>query len=113
MEKLFTINKIDFYKEEFLDDIKEFEDIIGIIQDFQESLKIEKINCVEKNDCCTETSENYIAEIIGVLTEHDEFYTLDEVRSRQKEFESQRLDPFGIQIYKCTKCNKWIINILE
>ena len=31
----------------------------------------------------------------------------------QKEFENQRLDPFGIQIYKCTKCNKWIINILE
>lgn len=43
MEKLFTINKIDFYREEFLDDINEFKDIIDIIQDFQESLKIEKL----------------------------------------------------------------------
>lgn len=113
MEKLFTINKIDFYREEFLDDINEFKDIIDIIQDFQESLKIEKINCVEINDCCNQTTENYISELIGVLTEDDEFYALNEVRSRQKEFENQRLDPFGIQIYKCTKCTKWIINILE
>ena len=113
MEKLFTINKIDFYREEFLDDINEFKDIIDIIQDFQESLKIEKINFVEINDCCNQTTENYISELIGVLTEDDEFYALNEVRSRQKEFENQRLDPFGIQIYKCTKCNKWIINILE
>lgn len=113
MKKLFTINKIDFYREEFLDDIREYEDIIDIICDFQDNLKTEKINCVEKNDCCNETTENYISELVGVLTENDEFYSLDEVRSRQKEFENQRLDPFGIQIYKCTNCNKWIINILE
>ncbi|MDO4535017.1 MAG: hypothetical protein Q4B63_04310 [Clostridium perfringens] len=113
MEKLFTIKGIEFCKEDFQDDIREYEDIIEIIKDFQNDLKIEKIKCAEKNDCCNETSENYISEIIGVLTQDDEFYALDEVRSRQNEFEKQRLDPFGIQIYKCTNCNKWIINILE
>ena len=113
MEKLFKIRGIEFYREDFQDNITEYEDIIEILKDFQNDLKIEKIKCAEKNDCCNKTSENYISEIIGVLTQDDEFYTLDEVRSRQSEFENQRLDPFGIQVYKCIHCNKWIINILE
>ncbi len=113
MKKLFTIGEIEFYKEDFQDNIREYEDIIEIIKDFQSDLKIEKIKCAEKNDCCNKTSENYISEIIGVLTQDDNFYALDDVRSRRNEFENQRLDPFGIQIYKCTNCNKWIINILE
>lgn len=113
MKKLFTIGKIDFYENEFLDNIEEYRDIIDIIEDFQENMTIEKINCVDKNDCCNKTTENYISELIGVLTTEDEFYTLEEVRSRKKDFENQRLDPFGIQVYKCTQCNKWIINILE
>lgn len=113
MEKLFTIKGIEFYKEDFQDNIREYEDIIDIIKDFQNNLKIEKIECAEKNDCCNKTSENYLSEIIGVVTKDDEFYALDEVRSRKSEFENQHLDPFGIQVYKCTNCNKWIINILE
>ena len=28
-------------------------------------------------------------------------------------FKDEMLYPFGIQVYKCTACNKWIINVLE
>lgn len=113
MKELFKINGVSFFEEDFQDDIGEYEDIIDIIQEFQQDLKIEKIECVDSNDCCNTTKENFIAEIIGVLTEEDEFYSLEEVRSRESEFRNRRLDPFGIQIYKCLGCNKWMINILE
>lgn len=113
MKKLFTIKGIDFYEEEFQDNIQDFEDLIPLIQDFQEALDIEKIECAEENDCCGNIKFNYISEIIGVLNEADEFYTLDEVRARPDNFKSQILQPFGIQIYKCLGCNKWIINVLE
>lgn len=113
MNKLFEISKIPFYKEDFQDNVEDFQDIIPIIQDFENYLKLEKIQCTDKNDCCYKTKENYIAEIIGVLTEDDDFYSLEEVRARESEFRGKRLDPFGIQVYKCLSCGKWIINILE
>lgn len=113
MKKVFTIKGIDFYEEEFQDNIKEFQDLIPLIQDFQEDLDLQKIECAEENDCCGSIKFNYISEIIGVITEEDEFYSLDEVRSKPDVFKSKKLEPFGIQIYKCLGCNKWIINILE
>ena len=39
MDKLFTISGVDFLAEDFQDDISEFQDIIPILQDFQEELK--------------------------------------------------------------------------
>ena len=48
MEKLFTIKGIEFYKEDFQDDIRDYEDVIEIIKDFENDLKIEKIKCAEK-----------------------------------------------------------------
>ena len=52
MDKLFTISGVDFLAEDFQDDISEFQDIIPILQDFQEELKLEKIKCTDENDCC-------------------------------------------------------------
>lgn len=113
MKKIFEVNGIEFFEEEFQDNINEFQDIIGILQSFQEDLKIEKIQCVDINDCCFETKENYICELVGALTKEDDFYTLKELRSNYDKFKDEMLYPFGIQVYKCVKCNKWIINILE
>ena len=64
----------------------------------------------EKNN---RTKENYICELVGALTEDDEFYSLKELRSDYNRFKDEMLYPFGIQVYKCTACNKWIINLLE
>lgn len=116
MKKLFKIENIDFYEEEFQDNIEEFRDIIDLITDFSEDLKITEIECAEKNDCCEKTTKNYISELIGALTEDDEFFSVDEIRASEesmKKFSQMNLYPFGIQIYKCMECNKWIINILE
>lgn len=116
MKKLFTIGNIDFYEEEFQDNIEEFRDIIELIQDFSEELEISEIECAEKNDCCNGTKYNYISELMGALTEEDEFFSIAEIRASEesiKKFSNMNLYPFGIQIYKCKGCNKWIINILE
>ncbi|MDZ5252296.1 hypothetical protein [Clostridium sp. LIBA-8841] len=113
MDKLFTISGVDFLEKDFQDNINEFQDIIPIIQDFQDELKLEKIECIDKNDCCFKTKENYICELIGALTKDDEFYSLNELRSDYERFKDEMLYPFGIQVYKCTACNKWIINLLE
>ena len=96
MDKLFTISGVDF-----------------LAEDFQEELKLEKIECTDENDCCFKTKENYICELVGALTEDDEFYSLKELRSDYNRFKDEMLYPFGIQVYKCTECNKWIINLLE
>ena len=103
MDKLFTISGVDFLAGDFQDDISEF----------QEKLKLEKIKCTDENDCCFKTKENYICELVGALTEDDEFYSLKELRSDYNRFKDEMLYPFGIQVYKCTACNKWIINLLE
>lgn len=113
MDKLFTISGVDFLARDFQDDINEFQDIIQILQDFQSELKLEKINCTDKNDCCFKTKENYISELVGALTVDDEFYSLKELRNDYDKFKDEMLYPFGIQVYKCTECNKWIINLLE
>ena len=38
MEILFKIKDIEFTKEDFLDDIREYDDIIPIIKDYEENL---------------------------------------------------------------------------
>ncbi|MPQ45258.1 hypothetical protein [Clostridium tarantellae] len=138
MNKLFEINEIDFYQEEFQDNIFEFEDIIPLIQDFQSEMKLEKIECVDLNDCCGKTKTNFLAELVGVIDKEDNFYTINEaiellplnikdefLRKLKKDENSISLleklikktngilVPFVIQIYKCLGCNKWIINIIE
>lgn len=111
--ELFKINNVSFKKEDFQDELNEYLDIIDIIKEFEGQLKLEKIECAELNDCCGKTKFNDIAEIIGVITEDDDFLTLEEVRARRNEYEGTNLEPFGIQVYKCKNCNKWMINILE
>ena len=82
MDKLFTISGVDFLAGDFQDDISEFQDIIPILQDFQEELKLEKIECTDENDCCFKTKENYICELVGALTEDDEFYSLIDLKMK-------------------------------
>ena len=108
MNKLFTISSADFYKKDFQDDFSEFEDLIPIIQEVQNNLTLEKIQCVDFNDCCKETKMNFFAEIQGVVDEEGTFYFKDEIDQVGKMF-----DLFVIRIYKCSNCGKWIIDILE
>lgn len=111
--KLFEIKDLVFNSEDFLDDIGEYEDLIPIIQDLQENLTYEEINCVGENDCCNKTDRNYIVEIEGYLDSEDEFYTKEELLENGADYEKGNLDPFIIRVYKCTECSKWIIDILE
>lgn len=113
MEKLFEIEDLVFYKEDFLDNIGEFEDIIYLIKELSSQLKYEKIEVVGQNDCCEATNENYIVEVQGFLNEEDDFFTKEEVEALSKEGPVGMLDLFVIRIYKCLSCNKWIIDILE
>lgn len=113
MEKLFEIEDLVFYKEEFLDNIDEFEDIIELVKELSPDLKYEKIEVVGENDCCEATNENYIVEIQGFLNEDDDFFTKEEVEALSKERPMGILDMFVIRIYKCLNCHKWIIDILE
>lgn len=113
MEKLFEIEDLKFYKEDFLDDISEFEDIIPIIQELSPSLKYEEIEVSGLNDCCNEVNTNYIIEIHGFIDEEDNFITKEELLTSKAEKKEGMLDIFIIRIYKCLNCNKWIIDILE
>ena len=113
MEKLFEIRDLVFYKEEFLDNIEEFEDILFIIKELSPRLNYEEIEVVGENDCCEKTNKNYIVEIQGFLNEEDEFFTKEEVEILSKEKSMGILDLFVIRIYKCLECKKWIIDILE
>lgn len=113
MKELFRIKDLVFYKEDFLDDLNDVEDIIPIIEDLSETLDYEKIEVVDLNDCCEKTKENYIIEIPGFINDQDEFITKEEVESLGNSMKGKILDLFVIRIYKCTSCNKWIIDILE
>lgn len=113
MNKLFEIKGLEFYKEDFLDNIEEFEDIIDIIKDLSSELSYDEIEVVGSNDCCEKTNKNYIVEIQGFLNEEDDFFTKEEVEELSKEKNLGILDLFVIRVYKCLECNKWIIDILE
>lgn len=113
MNKLFEIKGLEFYREDFLDNIEEFEDIIDIIKDLSSELSYDEIEVVGSNDCCEKTNKNYIVEIQGFLNEEDDFFTKEEVEELSKEKNLGILDLFVIRVYKCLECNKWIIDILE
>ena len=44
--RLFSINDLNFNEEDFLDNINEYEDIIPIIEELQNSLSYDEIKCV-------------------------------------------------------------------
>jgi len=120
MKKLFQVQNLAFYKEDFLDNIDQYEDVISIIQELSPKLKYEEIEVVEENDCCEATKKNYIIEIQGFLNENDDFFTREEVELLSKVGSPSNklgslgmLDLFVIRVYKCLNCNKWIIDILE
>lgn len=112
MKELFKIKDIKFLKEDFQDDITEFEDILPIVEELSGVLNYDKIQCVDLNDCCGKTKENYIVEIKGFLTEEDDFITFEELEE-DKTIKREGLTLFVIRIYMCVECGKWIIDILE
>lgn len=112
MKKIFEIKDLVFYKEEFLDNIEDYDDVIPIIQELSLELNYEEIETVGNNDCCNMTNKNYIVEIPGFLDKEDNFITKDEAEKLTEESEMS-LSLFVIRIYKCRECNKWIIDILE
>lgn len=110
--ELFNINGLKFRKDEFLDNISEYEDIIDIVKELQNNLVFEEIQCVGENDCCGKTNKNYIVEIQGFIDKNDEFITKEELINKERK-EEEPLDIFVIRLYKCLECGKWIIDILE
>lgn len=113
MNKLFEIGDLSFYKEDFLDNIDEFNDIIDIIKELRNELSYEEIEVVGNNDCCEKTNKNYIVEIQGFIDEEDSFITKKEAEELSKNGGLGLLDLFVIRIYMCLECKKWIIDILE
>ena len=109
--ELFKIKDLTFNKEDFLDDIDEFEDIIPIIQELQEELTYEEIECVGVNDCCDKTNKNYVVEILGFIDSNDEFITKEEALNSN--LDEEMLDTFIITIHMCVNCGKWVLGILE
>lgn len=111
--ELFKIKDLAFNKEDFLDDISEFEDILPIVEELSKNLSYEEIECVGENDCCNKTNKNYIIEIQGFINEDDDFVTKEEVEANKDITNGKVLDIFIIRLYKCVQCGKWIIDILE
>ena len=111
--ELFKIKDLVFKREEFLDDISEFEDIVLVLQDMQDELTYDEIECVGENDCCNKTNKNYVVEIHGFINSEDEFVTKEELERDGVNIEGENLDIFVIRVYMCTECGKWIIDILE
>lgn len=112
MKELFKIKDLKFFENDFLDDIKEYEDIIPIIEELSDTLSYDKIQCVDINDCCEKTKENYIVEVKGFLTEEDDFITFEELE-KDTSIKREGLTLFVIRVYMCVECGKWIIDILE
>ncbi|MBY0755195.1 hypothetical protein K5V21_06980 [Clostridium sardiniense] len=113
MKELFKIKDMSFYEEDFLDEIEEYEDIIPIIQDLANQLDYERISCVEINECCKVSKDNYYIEIHGYINGEDEFITKEEKEKFENVLSKETLDLFVIRVYKCVDCGKWIIDILE
>lgn len=113
MKELFRVKDLVFNEEDYLDDITEFEDIIPIIKELEEELDYEKIACVDINDCCEKSKDNYLVEIHGYINEDDEFITKKELDTYGNVLKNNELSLFVINVYMCVDCGKWIINILE
>lgn len=113
MKELFKVKDLNFYEEDFLDDITEYEDIFPIIKELEGKLEYEKIACTEDNECCGISRNNYFVQIHGYIDEEDEFITNEELELFNCTLKKEELDLFVIRIYKCVDCGKWIIDILE
>lgn len=113
MKKLFQVKDLVFYEEDFLDDIKDFEDIIPIIQELSPYLSYEMIEVAGDNGCCDDTKKNLLVEIIGYIDENDEFITKEERDAMGIAAEGKNFDLFVITVHKCTACGKWSISLLE
>ena len=113
MKKLFQIKDLEFYEEDYLDDIREFEDLIPIIQELSPSLSYEMVEVAGDNGCCDKTKKNLLVEIIGYIDENDEFITKEERDEMGLSAEGKNFDLFVITIHKCTACGKWVISLLE
>jgi hypothetical protein len=113
MNKLFQVKDLEFYEEDFLDDISDYEDIIDIIQELSEDLDYEIIEVAGSNGCCDKTKKNYLVEIIGYIDENDEFITKEERDVMGVMALNKKFDLFVITVHKCTSCNKWVISLLE
>jgi hypothetical protein len=113
MNKIFQVKDLDFYEEDFVDNINDYQDIIDIIQELSENLDYETIEIAGDNGCCNKTKKNYLVEIIGYIDENDEFVTKEEKDTMITMGSNKTFDLFVITVHKCTACNKWIISILE
>ncbi|MEG1002529.1 hypothetical protein [Clostridium sp.] len=113
MKELFKVKDMSFYEEDFLDDIAEYEDIIPIIKELEGKLDYEKIACVDINECCEKSKDNYLVEIVGYINDEDEFITKEEKEQFENVLKNDALDLFVISVYKCADCGKWVIKILE
>lgn len=113
MKELFKIKDLSFYEEDFIDNIEEYEDIIYIIQDYQNELEYEKIQTADDNECCNKSRNNYFVQIHGYVDENDEFITKEEADKYKNVLTNNKLDLFVIRIFKCVDCGKWLIDILE
>ena len=113
MNKLFQVKDLVFYEEEFVDVIKDYEDIIEIIQELSPNLDYETIEIAGSNGCCDNTRKNHLVEIIGYIDENDEFVTKEERDAIGVMELNKKFDLFVITVHKCTSCNKWVISILE
>lgn len=113
MKELFKVKDLVFYEEEFVDDIKDYEDIIDIIQELSSDLDYEIIEVAGSNGCCDNTKKNYLVEIIGYLDENDEFITKEERDAMEVMSFNKKFDLFVITVHKCTSCNKWVLSLLE
>lgn len=113
MKELFKIKDLSFYEEDFIDNIEEYEDVIYIIQDYQNELEYEKIQTADDNECCNKSRNNYFIQIHGYVDENDEFVTKEEADQYKNVLANNKLELFVIRIFKCVDCGKWLIDILE
>lgn len=113
MKKLFQVKDLVFYEEDFVDDIKDYEDIIEIIQELSQDLTYETIEVAGSNGCCDKTKKNHLVEIIGYLDENDEFVTKEERDAMGFLADQKQFSLFVITVHKCTACGKWVISLLE
>jgi hypothetical protein len=113
MNPLFVIENEKFFKEDFLDDINEYDDIIPIIQERASLIKLDTIECVDVNDCCNKTKSNLYGDIVGYTDEDENFIFQEEVEEYKKQYGERFLNLYVIRIYKCLNCKKWLIDIME
>lgn len=111
MKELFKINNISYYEEDFFDEISDYEDLIPLIKDMEDSLTSEEIQVTDINDCCNISKNNIYTEIVGYLNRDEEFITKEEMVTYN--IDRAEVTLFVITIYKCVDCGKWLIDILE